>query len=161
MGSGHITFVKIWTKSGSREIYLTFVGMVIFILPSSCLFSPKCGYMKLLFNSIFYFSINSLKKIDGDPSIFMNQLPRIYKRTAYHKHKNETESMPLVMNILKNCKRGEMKRIAAQTGINYNTLKDFHRKLKDNPDFTPYNKQIRPNKRIFTIEEENNVAEFI
>ena len=91
----------------------------------------------------------------------MNQLPRIYKRTAYHKHKNETESMPLVMNTLKNCKRGEMKRVAAQTGINYNTLKDFHRKLKDNPDFTPCHKQIRPNKRIFTIEEENNVAEFI
>lgn len=91
----------------------------------------------------------------------MNQLPRIYKRTAYHRHKNETESMPLLMNTLKNCKRGEMKRIESETGVNYNTLKDWKRKLKDDPNFTPCHHQIRPNKRIFTIEEENNIANFI
>ena len=87
----------------------------------------------------------------------MNQLPRIYKLTANHRHKNETESIPLLMNTLKNCKRGEMKRIESETGVNYNTLKDWKRKLKDDPNFTPCHHQIRPNKRIFTIEEENNI----
>ena len=88
-------------------------------------------------------------------------LPRIYKRNAYHRHKNETESIPLLMNTLKNCKRGEMKQIESATGVSYNTLKDWRRNVIVDPKFTPCHQQTRPKKRIFTIEEEENIAQFI
>ena len=69
--------------------------------------------------------------------------------------------MPLLMNTLRNCKRGEMKQIETATGVSYNTLKDWRRKVIADANYTPYHKQTRPKRRIFTIEEEENIAQFI
>ena len=87
-------------------------------------------------------------------------LPKVYKRPAYHHHNEKPEEIALVLNALRNCNKGEMRKIEKQTLISYNTLKDWRRKLQIDPTYDPTKKQIRAT-RIFTPEEEDNIATFI
>ena len=41
----------------------------------------------------------------------VSMLPRVYKRPAYHHHNEKPEEIAPVLNALKNCKRGEMRKI--------------------------------------------------
>lgn len=91
----------------------------------------------------------------------MIQLPKIYKRAPYKDHKSKTEEIPLVIEALKNAKRGYIKKISLQTNISINTLKDWKKKLKKDPNFSPTRPKYGISRRIFTEEEENEIADFI
>ena len=106
--------------------------------------------------------MSSLKKFSAWSYLFfMIQLPKIYKRTPYKDHKSKTDEIPLVINAFKIAKRGDIKKISLQTNISINTLKDWIKKLNKDSDFSPTRPKYGISRKIFTEEEENEIANFI
>ena len=88
-------------------------------------------------------------------------LPKLVKRQSYNDYSKFAEQIPMVLNRLKNTKRGDLVQVAKETGIPYSTISRWHQELGKNIHFNPINRKWGTHRRIFSDEEEDAIADYI
>lgn len=62
---------------------------------------------------------------------------------------------------MKKEQKGDVAIICEKTGFKERTFYNWQKKIKENPNFNLISKQIRPNTRIFTKQQEDEIAQYI
>ena len=91
----------------------------------------------------------------------LDTLPELVKRGKYQKYSSNPALVEKVIGILKLHRRGDIPKISSHTKFKISTLYEWANRLKDNPDYTPLKQKYGENKRIFTIDEEDHISDYI
>lgn len=88
----------------------------------------------------------------------LNSLPICIKRGPYIDYKKFPETVEMVLKILQNYEKGDIAKIVKKTGFKQRTMYDWLDRIKVDPNYSPLDKQVRPNARTFSEEEEDMIA---
>ena len=99
----------------------------------------------------------SIPSIDAE----IAKLPKCAKRGPYIQYHKYPDVVARVLTILKANRRGDIKKISAQTNFKVRTLYEWRDSILKNPDFNPLNKHTNESRRIFTEEEEDAISDYI
>ena len=91
----------------------------------------------------------------------LDALPSLVKRDKYVQYTSNPALVNKVIEILKLHRRGDIPKISKHTKFKINTLYEWTGRLKKDPNFSPLKQKYGENKRIFTIEEEDSISDYI
>ena len=97
----------------------------------------------------------------AQPNIFKLMFSQQLKKIRQYIQADKDERLSQeVIELLKQPRHPSLKTISLDSGIPYGTIKNWNKKLKENNDYFP-GKQIAKHLRLFTEEEEKNIADLI
>ena len=105
--------------------------------------------------------LSVVKQMNDSYQEFLSTLPLCVKRGPCIKYQNYPQTVEKVMKIFRTYMNANVSKIASKTGFKERTLFNWKKKLFQNHDFNPLEKQKRENRRIFTEKEEDAIAEYI
>lgn len=88
-------------------------------------------------------------------------LPKLFIKAPYHDYMQYFETIPRIIERLKQHRYGDISKISKETNIPTSNLSRWRQELLKNPDYTPLIKKVGLHNRVFTDDEENAIAEFI